>query len=83
MQNILGIRRTGSAALDLCYVACSRIDGFWEFMLNPWDFSAGKLIVEEAGGRVTDREGKSVGIKPSYIVASNRRIHDRMLEILR
>lgn len=70
-KGILGIRRLGSAALDLCYVACGRADGFWEFYLNPWDFAAGKLIVEEAGGRVTDKEGKKVEIKPSFIVASN------------
>jgi len=55
-QNILGIRRLGSAALDLCYVACGRMDGFWEFYLNPWDFAAGSLIVEEAGGLPINKE---------------------------
>ncbi|MCK5282364.1 MAG: inositol monophosphatase [Nanoarchaeota archaeon] len=80
---ILGMRRTGSAALDLCYVASGRVDGFWEFLLNPWDFAAGKLIIEEAGGKATDKGGNKLLIKPSYVVASNGRIHDKMLEILK
>ncbi len=83
-NSILGLRRLGSAALDLCYVASGRAAGFWEFELSPWDFAAGKLLVEEAGGKVTGRSGEPIDIfKKSYIVASNSRIHDRMLEILR
>jgi myo-inositol-1(or 4)-monophosphatase len=82
IRGIVGIRRFGSAALDLCNVACGRGEGFWEFMLNPWDFAAGKLIVEEAGGKVTDEKGHDVGIGQSYIVASNGKIHDEMLAIV-
>jgi myo-inositol-1(or 4)-monophosphatase len=79
---IIDIRRLGSAALDLCYVASGRADGYFEFMLNPWDFAAGKLILEEAGGTVTDRDGKPFGIAASYVVASNGLIHAQMLEVL-
>ncbi|MBN1522842.1 MAG: inositol monophosphatase [Spirochaetales bacterium] len=79
---IIDIRRFGSAALDLCMVASGRIDGYFEYMLNPWDFAAGKLIVEEAGGLVTDCEGENPGISPSYIVGTNGKIHGELLEIL-
>ncbi|MBN1410319.1 MAG: inositol monophosphatase [Spirochaetales bacterium] len=82
-RGIMGIRRFGSAALDLCNVACGRADGYWEFLLNPWDFAAGKLIVEEAGGKITDRDGNDVNpLKPSYIVSSNTFIHPVMLGVL-
>ena len=81
--NITGVRRLGSAALDLCYVACGRASGFWEYILNPWDFSAGKLIVEEAGGIVTGRLGEIINLEKSYIVASNGKIHKDMLEVLK
>jgi myo-inositol-1(or 4)-monophosphatase len=82
-KGIMGIRRFGSAALDLCRVACGRADGYWEFFLNPWDFAAGKLIVEEAGGHVTDGKGGEVdSLKPSYIVSSNGLIHAEMLGVL-
>jgi len=77
-----GIRRPGSAALDLCYLACGRIDGFWELKLSPWDTAAGKLIVEEAGGRVTDFNGEKYFIYGKYILASNGRIHNQMKRIL-
>ncbi len=80
--NIMGLRRFGAAALDLCYVACGRASGFWEFELSPWDFAAGKLIVEEAGGKVTDSGGKPVEMEKGFIVASNGKIHEKMLEIL-
>jgi myo-inositol-1(or 4)-monophosphatase len=79
---VIDVRRFGSAALDLCYVACGRADGYFEFMLNPWDFAAGRLIVEEAGGLVTNDAGHQFGLVPSYIVASNGKIHEAMLEIL-
>ncbi len=77
-----GMRRSGSAALDLAYVACGRFDGFWEFDLNPWDMAAGALIVEEAGGRVTRPDGSPFDHMKKEIVASNGVIHDEMLEIL-
>ena len=82
-HNILGIRRFGSAALDLCFVACGRAAGFWEFELNVWDFAAGKLIIEEAGGKVTGRKGEAVPLKKSFVVASNSKIHDKMLAVIR
>ena len=77
------IRRAGSAALDLCYVACGRFDGFWELKLKPWDVAAGYLIVEEAGGMVTDLKGNPFDIHSGEIVASNGRIHGEMIEVLR
>lgn len=76
------VRRDGSAALDLCYVASGRFDGFWELKLKPWDVAAGSLIVREAGGRVSDFMGNGSGIHDDEILASNGRIHNRMLEIL-
>ena len=78
-----GVRRTGSAALDLCYVAAGRFDGFWEIKLNPWDMAAGTLIVREAGGHVTDLRGNAHSIYQPELVASNGRIHDEMLEVIR
>jgi myo-inositol-1(or 4)-monophosphatase len=83
LKQIMGLRRLGAAALDLCYIACGRASGFWEFELSPWDFAAGKLIIEEAGGRVTDKQGKEIPLtKKSFIVASNARIHNQILGIL-
>lgn len=76
------VRRLGSAALDLCYVACGRFDGFWELKLFPWDVSAGMLIVEEAGGRITNFKGLPTDIYSKEVVASNRRIHDEMIRVL-
>ena len=81
-ENVHGIRRTGSAALDLCYTACGRIDGYWELKLNPWDYAAGSLIVMEAGGKVTDTRGKKYDLMMKNIVASNRKIHKEMIKIL-
>ncbi len=82
-QNILGIRRLGAAALDLCYVASGRAAGYWEYCLSPWDFAAGKLIVEEAGGRVSGRRGEDLPWdKKCFIVASNGKIHRRVLEVI-
>jgi len=78
-----GIRRCGSAALDLCFVASGRLDGFWEMKLNPWDTAAGAIIVEEAGGRVTDFLGQPVNIYHPEVVASNGLLHEEMLEVLR
>jgi myo-inositol-1(or 4)-monophosphatase len=74
-----GVRRAGSAALDLSNVACGRFDGFWEFNLNPWDTAAGVLIVEEAGGRVTDFSGGPFQISSRETLASNGLVHDALL----
>lgn len=74
-----GVRRAGSAALDLCYVACGRMDGFWEFNLNPWDTAAGVLMVEEAGGRVTDFSGGPFQINSRETLASNGVIHNELM----
>lgn len=70
-----GVRRGGAAALDLAYVACGRLDGFWEFGLSPWDMAAGKLMVEEAGGVVRDMNGRPHALKSPHIMADNGRIH--------
>jgi len=77
------VRRLGSAVLDLCYVACGRLDGFWELALGPWDMAAGGLIVQEAGGRVTDVRGGPWRLDGPGILASNGLIHDAMLDGLR
>ncbi len=77
------IRRLGSAAIDMCYVASGVFDGFWEVYLNSWDMAAGKLIIEEAGGLVTDFSGKKIDIFSNQILASNGRVHNSMLEILK
>jgi len=74
-----GVRRAGSAALDLCCVACGRFDGFWEFKLNPWDTAAGVLIVEEAGGKVTDFRGGPFQLNSRETLASNGLVHDALL----
>ena len=74
-----GVRRAGSAALDLCNVACGRFDGFWEFNLNPWDTAAGVLIVEEAGGKVTRFDGSAFEIDSRETLASNGLIHDALV----
>jgi myo-inositol-1(or 4)-monophosphatase len=74
-----GVRRAGSAALDLCCVASGRFDGFWEFNLNPWDTAAGVLIVEEAGGRVTDFRGGAFQLNSRETLASNGLLHDALL----
>lgn len=77
------IRRIGSAAIDLSYVACGRTEAFFEQSLKPWDFAAGTVILEEAGGRVTDYSGNPLSIeKPQNVLATNSLIHDEMLEIL-
>lgn len=80
--NVQGLRRTGTAALDLCYVAAGRFDGFWEVALNPWDMAAGAVILREAGGRVTDFMGNTHSIYGKELVASNGLIHQAMLNLL-
>jgi myo-inositol-1(or 4)-monophosphatase len=77
------IRRAGSAALDLCYLAMGRFDGFWELKLSPWDTAAGSLLVTEAGGDVTDFSGGPFNIHLKEILASNGRIHQQMMDILK
>lgn len=74
-----GVRRAGSAALDLAYVACGRMEAFWEFHLNPWDTAAGFLLVEEAGGRVTGFDGAPRKLDSREVLASNGRIHEELL----
>ncbi len=76
-----GVRRDGSAALDLCMVACGRFDGFWEFGLHPWDTAAGVLIVQEAGGTVSDLEGRPYRLGGPSILASNGRVHEEMKSV--
>lgn len=86
-KNFLGnchdVRRLGSAAIDLCYVACGRFDGYWEFGLKAWDQSAGAIIVEEAGGRLSDFRGQSFSVYGSQTLATNGKIHDEMLRNLK
>ena len=77
-----GVRRTGSAALDLAWVACGRTDAFWEFGLKPWDVAAGALLVKEAGGRVSNMDGSPLDIAGAQIIASNGRLHGQMIETI-
>jgi myo-inositol-1(or 4)-monophosphatase len=78
-----GVRRAGSAALDLAYVACGRLEAFWEFNLNPWDTAAGVLLVEEAGGRVTDFAGNPFKLDSREILASNGMIHAELVALFK
>jgi len=77
-----GIRRPGSAAIDLCWLACGRIDGFWELKLHPWDTAAAKLIVESAGGQISRIDGSPYNIFDSDLLASNGRVHQAMRKVL-
>lgn len=77
-----GVRRLGSAAIDLCFVACGRFDGFWEQNLNPWDTAAGELIAREAGAVITDFSNKPFTIDKKEILATNGKIHQEMLSLL-
>jgi myo-inositol-1(or 4)-monophosphatase len=83
LQRARAVRRLGSAALDLCYVAAGRFDGFWEQHLKPWDMAAGALIVEEAGGRITGMDGSPFDLAAGHVVASNGRVHDALLDVIR
>ena len=76
-----GVRRGGSAAIDLAYVACGRLDAFWEFGLKPWDLAAGKLIVTEAGGTATDMKGGAHAIGSPTLLATNGAIHSETLQL--
>jgi myo-inositol-1(or 4)-monophosphatase len=77
------VRRDGSAALDLAFIACGRFDGFWEDGLNPWDVAAGVLLIEEAGGQVTDYRGAALDIYTPKVIASNGLVHEAMMAVLR
>ena len=77
-----GVRRDGSAALNLCYLACGRFDGFWEAHLSPWDMAAGVLIVREAGGLVTDWDGGAFRLDGKRILASNGALHEAMRGVI-
>ena len=81
--DIRGIRRLGSASLDLCWVACGRFDGYFEYRLSPWDFAAGMLIIREAGGRCSDREGKQLALTSRSAMVSNGKIHREFLRIVK
>jgi myo-inositol-1(or 4)-monophosphatase len=76
-----GVRRAGAAGIDLAYVACGRLDGFWEFKLNPWDTSAGYLLIEEAGGTVTHFDGGKFTLDSREVLATNGLIQEEMVEI--
>lgn len=82
MLRCQGIRRGGSAALDLCWLACGRVDAYWEWRLGPWDVAAGALIVREAGGAVSDFGGAAHSVFGTETLASNGRLHDAMLAVL-
>jgi len=82
LMRSLAIRRAGSAALDFCYVACGRFDGFWEVGLHPWDCAAGTLIIKEAGGAVTKFDGSDYSHYNEYVLASNGLIHKQMVRVL-
>ncbi len=79
----LAVRRAGAAAIDLCYVACGRFDGFWEMDLQPWDTAAASLIIQEAGGKLSQFDGSKFSNYKKNLVASNALIHKQMLEILK
>lgn len=78
----LPVRRLGSAAIDLCWVAAGRFDGFWEYNLNPWDIAAGYLIIEEAGGAITNFKGDAYSVYDKETLATNGQIHAAMLKVI-
>ena len=82
LANTAGGRREGAAALDLCALACGRLDGFFEFNLKPWDIAAGALIVQEAGGIVTDMQGNESWLESGDVVAANPKVLAQMLQII-
>ena len=82
LKSSRAVRRLGSAAIDFCYVAKGVFDGFWEVHLHPWDICAGKLILEEAGGIVTDFNGNPINIYSKKILASNNKIHTQLIEVM-
>jgi myo-inositol-1(or 4)-monophosphatase len=82
-MNAQAVRRDGSAAIDLAYVACGRFDGFWEDGLNPWDMAAGILLIEEAGGTVTNFQNEPLSIYTKKVLATNGLVHEAMLKLLK
>jgi myo-inositol-1(or 4)-monophosphatase len=83
LMDAQAVRRMGSAAIDLAYVAAGRYEGFWEVALNPWDMAAGALLVEEAGGKVTRFSGEPFNIYQQEVLASNGIVHEHMMEVLK
>jgi myo-inositol-1(or 4)-monophosphatase len=83
LLNARGVRRDGSAAIDMAYVACGRFDGMWEDGLNPWDMAAGVLLIEEAGGKITSYDHSAFNLYTTPLCASNGLIHDEMIKVLR
>lgn len=83
LMKVLDLRRAGSAALDMCYVACGRFDGYWEAGLQPWDKAAAMVIVQEAGGRISDFKGNPLGLMDRQNVASNGFLHGEMMKVLK
>lgn len=81
--NVQGIRRLGSAALDLCWIACGRLDGYFEYQLGTWDYAAGALIVDQAGGRCSDRNGNPMTVSAGNVIASNGLIHHDLVDVVR
>ena len=79
---VRAVRRLGSAAIDLCYVAAGRMDGFWERDLKPWDIAGGALIVTEAGGRITNMDGRPFTSRGGHVLATNGHLHNVMLEVI-
>lgn len=82
-QKICGLRRMGSAALDLCWVACGRYDGYFEYKISPWDIAAGMLIVSEAGGFCTDRSGAQLTLNKEGVVATNQILNKKIIDIVK
>jgi myo-inositol-1(or 4)-monophosphatase len=82
LQNTHGLRRLGSAAVDLCYVACGRVEGYLEYILQSYDVAAGSIIVQEAGGTVTDFGGGDNFVFGKEIVATNGKIHDKLRKMI-
>ena len=83
MQKCAGVRRAGAAALDLAYVACGRLDAFWELGLSPWDMAAGALLIQEAGGLVGDLSGESGFLESGEVACATPKIFPTLLEALR
>jgi len=83
MSHASGVRRAGAAALDLAYVACGRLDGFWELGLSPWDVAAGALLIQEAGGLVTGITGEQDFLQSGDVIAATPKVFTEMLETLR
>jgi myo-inositol-1(or 4)-monophosphatase len=83
MEKASGVRRPGAAALDLAYVACGRLDGFWELGLSPWDLAAGALLIQEAGGLVADLRGEQTWLETGDVCAATPKLFPQLLEAMR